>query len=73
MTRLEIPVEGMHCAGCARTLSLVLQRVDGVRDAGVDLATSRARVSFDPERVDEQRLRETIEACGYTPVAEGVG
>lgn len=73
MTRLEIPVEGMHCTGCAQTLALALQRLEGVRSAKVDFATSRAKVSFDPGRVDERELRATVEACGFVPVAEGVG
>lgn len=70
MTRIEIPVKGMHCDGCARTLSVALERLDGVHGAKVDFAGGRAKVSFDPRRVDEQRLRATIEACGYTPASE---
>lgn len=72
MARLEIPVEGMHCAGCARTLSLALGRLEGVRSAKVDFAAGRARVSFDPERVDERALLGIVEACGFIPVVEEV-
>lgn len=72
MRRLEIPVEGMHCEGCARTLKLVLERLDGVRDAKVDFASSRVRVSFDPDRVDAGRVRAQIEQAGYEPLAEEV-
>ena len=67
MTRLEIPVEGMHCEGCARTLSIALQRLEGVRDAKADFAGGRVRVSLDPARVSERQVRETIEACGFAP------
>jgi copper chaperone CopZ len=73
MTRLEIPVAGLHCEGCERALQAALGRLEGVRHAVADHRAQRVRVSFDPERVDERRLRETIEACGCTPVAEGVG
>ena len=70
MTRLEIPVEGMHCDGCARTISIALQRVEGVRDAKAEFDSGLVRVSLDPQRVSEEQIRETIEACGYRPLAQ---
>ena len=70
MRRLEIPVEGMHCDGCARTLQVVLERLDGVRVAKADFASSRVRVSFDPDRVDAEQLRAQIERAGYQPLVE---
>lgn len=70
MTRkLEIPVEGMRCEGCARTLQLALEQLDGVRDATADFERARVQVRFDPARVDEQRLRARIQEAGYEPVA----
>jgi copper chaperone CopZ len=73
MSRIEIPVEGMLCEGCERTVQAALTRIEGVRDAKADHQAKRVRVSFDPERVDEQRLRAQIEQAGYQPVAEEVG
>jgi copper chaperone CopZ len=67
MTKLEIPVEGMHCEGCASSLQLALQRVEGVRDAKADFPGGRVRLSLDPGQVSEQQVRETIELCGFKP------
>lgn len=67
MTRIEIPVEGMHCEGCEGAVSKALERLEGVRDAKADHREGRVRVSFDPARVDEQRLRARIEETGYEP------
>jgi copper chaperone CopZ len=69
MSRSEIPVEGMRCEGCERTLQAALTRVEGVRDAKADRQAKHVRVSFDAELVDEQRLRAQIEEAGYQPVA----
>ncbi len=69
MIKLDIPVEGMHCQGCAQTLSSALQRVDGVRAAKADFEAKLVKVSFDEARVGERRLREAIRACGYEPRA----
>ena len=73
MTRIEIPVEGMSCDGCERTIQASLRQLDGVRNAKADHENGRVRVSFDPERVDEPRLRAQIEQAGYRPVVEEVG
>lgn len=65
MAKLEIPVKGMHCDGCERTLSRALMRLDGVLDAKADHQAERVTVHYDPATVDEQRLREQVELVGY--------
>lgn len=67
MTRTEIPVEGMHCTGCERALSSALERLEGVRETRADHRAGRVRVSFDPQRVEEEQLRRQIEEVGYQP------
>jgi len=69
MSKLNISVEGMHCHGCAQTLSIALQRVDGVRSAKADFEARLVKVSFDQAKVGERQLREAIRACGYEPRA----
>ncbi len=39
---LELPVTGMSCAACARTIEFTLKDVPGVSEAGVNYATGRA-------------------------------
>jgi len=65
MTRLAIPVRGMHCAGCERTLRMALTRLDGVHDAKPDRHAEQVTVNFDPARVSEETLREHIDLCGF--------
>ncbi len=67
VAKLEIPVKGMHCDGCERTLALALRRLDGVLDATADREAERVTVHYDPAEVDERRLREHIELVGYEP------
>lgn len=73
MPRIQIPVRGMQCVSCERTVQAALTEIEGVRDAEADHRVGRVRVSFDPEQVDEQRLRAGIEQAGYEPVAEELG
>lgn len=65
MRRDDIPVTGMHCDGCSRTLSLALQRLEGMHDAEADHETGVVRVRFDERVVDEAGVFERIAACGF--------
>ena len=63
--RLELPVAGMACDGCASSVRAKLAALAGVAEVEADHARGRVRVVYDPRRVDEQRIRATITALGY--------
>ena len=42
--RLTLPIEGMSCASCAKSVEDALSRVEGVAGASVNFATERAEV-----------------------------
>jgi Cu+-exporting ATPase len=66
MTReLTIPVTGMTCVNCARTIERTLKKTDGVTQASVSFASERAVVTFDEAAVDADRLFERIEWAGF--------
>ena len=46
--RVDLPVSGMTCAACARTIERTLANTPGVGRANVNLATNTATVEFDP-------------------------
>ncbi len=62
---INLPVTGMTCAACVRTVERALKRTDGVENANVNIATERATVSFDPAQVDTHKLIASIEGAGY--------
>ena len=63
--RVDLPITGMTCASCARRIEKELSQMAGVRRAGVNLATSRATVEYDPKRTDVRALMDTVKATGY--------
>jgi Cu+-exporting ATPase len=63
-------VGGMTCASCVRRIERGLERIDGVDDAEVNLATDRATVIYDPAKVSIPDLIAKIEATGYTAQVE---
>jgi Cu+-exporting ATPase len=62
---VSFPVEGMTCASCVNRITRFLQKVDGVEDANVNLATESATVRFDPATTNVPRLAAAVEAAGY--------
>ena len=58
----------MTCASCVARVEGALSKLDGVQTASVNLATEKASVTFDPEKVTVPRLLEAVKERGYTPV-----
>ncbi|AWM87582.1 heavy metal translocating P-type ATPase [Microvirga sp. 17 mud 1-3] len=69
---LDIPIEGMSCASCVGRVEKAIKGVNGVTSASVNLATERARVSFDPSRAAPEAVAEAIRKAGYEPRAEKI-
>jgi P-type Cu+ transporter len=59
-------VEGLSCAACARRVERALAKVEGVREAQVDLVRERARIVFDGDPSRARLDAETaVERAGY--------
>ncbi len=63
--RIDVPVTGMSCAGCAANVGKGLKDVPGVRDANVNFATAKATVLFEPRLVKPGDLVEAVRKSGY--------
>jgi copper chaperone CopZ len=55
----------MTCAGCARSATKALQKLNGVASAEVSLDTGEAKVLFDPTRISVAQLEAALETAGY--------
>lgn len=63
-----LPVDGMTCAACSRAVERAISRLDGVEQASVSIATNRAAVAFDPEKVRVADIKLAVAKAGYTPL-----
>jgi Cu+-exporting ATPase len=63
--RVDLPVSGMTCASCARTIERTLASTAGVERARVNLATNTATVEYQPSRVKVADFIAAIEELGY--------
>jgi Cd2+/Zn2+-exporting ATPase/Cu+-exporting ATPase len=73
---LELPIAGMDCTGCTRTVRRALTALPGVHSADVLLASEKAVVHLDPRLVDRAALAAAVTDAGYRvpdPVAAPAG
>ena len=62
--RVSLPIEGMTCASCVGRVEAALNKVEGVVNASVNLATELADIHLKAP-VDRLKLIEAIEKVGY--------
>ncbi|MDL2345434.1 heavy metal translocating P-type ATPase [Deinococcus sp. MIMF12] len=65
ISELELGVQGMTCASCVGRVERALNKVEGVLDASVNLATERATVRYLPSSVSPGQLKAAVKASGY--------
>src|SRR5215213_7028892 len=63
--QITLPVTGMTCASCVRRIERALSKVDGVHEVSVNLATEKARVTYDPAVSSIGQLKAVVERAGY--------
>jgi len=62
---LQLVVTGMTCSSCARAVERRIGKLDGVREANVNLSTEVLDVVFEPDAVDIETIRAAIEKAGF--------
>ena len=62
---VELDITGMTCAACSSRIEKVLNKMDGVQNATVNLTTEQAKVDYYPEETDADKLVTRIQKLGY--------
>ena len=62
---LNLPVRGMTCINCARSVERRLAATLGVRKAAVDLQAATATVEYDTDMVEPETLASAVRSLGY--------
>ncbi|MDQ1002845.1 Cu+-exporting ATPase [Neobacillus niacini] len=65
-------ITGMTCAACATRIEKGLKKIEGVKEANVNLALEKSTIKYDPEVVSEQDFQKKIQSLGYDVVKEKV-
>jgi copper chaperone CopZ len=71
--KIEVTVKGMDCAGCARNVQSVLEKLEGIESAEVLLSAEKARLVTGPKPPDHQTIKKAVEEIGYRVPDSGQG
>src|SRR5699024_8949740 len=63
-------VEGMTCTACSTRVDKVLNKLEGVVNASVNLSTNKALVEFYSGTLDDETIVKAIEKTGYKAEVE---
>ncbi len=62
---MNMPIRGMTCANCARTVERKLSSTPGVTKVSVDLQGASATVDYDADLVKPDVLADAVRKLGY--------
>lgn len=62
---VELPVAGMTCQSCAKSIEHSLAKLPGVDQIAVHVAAGKVQITYDPLAIDQPRLIQTIQAAGF--------
>ncbi|BAC13098.1 copper-transporting ATPase [Oceanobacillus iheyensis HTE831] len=70
--KVDLDISGMTCAACSNRIEKVLNKMDGVKDATVNLTTETGSIYYYPDLILESDLLNKIKKIGYeaTPRSE---
>ncbi len=64
--KLELNIAGMTCVNCSNAIEKVTKKIDGVKEAKVSFASSKAEFKIDPKKVTKEDITNKIQKLGYS-------
>jgi len=65
LQKTSVSIGGMNCAACVRRVEGTLKALPGVKDASVNLATSRATLIHAVDSLNVSEWKQAVEDAGY--------
>lgn len=66
--RLGLQIIGMSCASCAKIIRKELGKNSGIRDVKVNPILNAIYVDYQPDKISEEEIEETVKKSGYKAV-----
>ena len=62
---LVLKIGGMSCASCANAINKSINKLDGVENVDVNLATEKVTINYDSSKLKLSQIRNSIEKLGF--------
>jgi len=63
---VNLGLKGMSCASCANAIEEAINKVAGVEESHVNFAASQAKVAYNPQTTDLQKIQQAVTDAGYS-------
>jgi Cu+-exporting ATPase len=63
--KMDISIEGMHCASCVLNLNRSFEKVDGVQNVNADLTNNKLHIQVDSKKVSFSQIEKIVESLGF--------
>ncbi len=70
-SKIDLKIGGMTCAACAKAVERSVNKLDGIDNINVNVATDKATISYDPSKLKITQIKNTIEKAGYKVLEKG--
>ena len=64
-SNVTIPIKGMNCAACVSKIEKSIQKLEGVSEITVNLATEKASITYDPQTIKLSVIKQAIKDLGF--------
>ncbi len=68
--KINLPVVGMTCAGCAAGVENKIKSLEGVNSAAVNFATATVALDFEPGKTDAVTIQKAVQSIGFDLIIE---
>lgn len=68
IVKKKFKIDGMHCTSCAMNIDFDLEDLEGVKSVKTNYAKQESEVEFEEEKVNLEKIFETIKKSGYDAV-----
>ncbi|GEO05464.1 copper-translocating P-type ATPase [Adhaeribacter aerolatus] len=68
LAQVEFSIPNMVCEGCAGAISTTLKGLSGVQEVKPKVAQKHVYVSYEPDKVGQEQLKEALRNSGFTAI-----
>lgn len=66
LKEVSLPIQGMHCAACAKAIERAVSKLNGINTVTVNFASEKAYIKYNPVSVKLSEIKQAIAKAGYT-------
>ena len=63
--RMDLPIEGMHCASCVLSVNKTFEKIEGVEEVDADLAANKLHITVNTKKISYEDMERLVKNLGF--------